>query len=58
MVEMIIKGNTMKRHAVAAGVPQSSPTSLILFGIYTSGLIKCVKEHISAEGLSFEGNLS
>jgi len=44
MVEMIIDGNAMERHPVEAGVPQGSPVSLILFAIYTSGLIKSVEE--------------
>jgi len=39
-VEMILEGNAMERHPVAAGVPQCSPVSSILFAIYTSGLIK------------------
>jgi hypothetical protein len=39
IVEMIIEGNTMDRHALEAGVPQGSALSLILFEIYISGLI-------------------
>jgi len=58
MVEMIIEGNAMERHPVEAGVPQGSPVSLILFAIYTSGLIKWVEEYVSAEGLSFVEDLS
>jgi hypothetical protein len=57
-VEMIIEGNAMARHPVEAGVPQGSPVSPILFAIYTSGLIKSVKEYVSeAEGLSFVDDL-
>jgi len=40
MVEMMIECTTMERHPVEAGVQQGSPVSLILFAIYTSGLIK------------------
>jgi len=48
----------MERHPVEAGVPQGSPVSLILFAIYTSGLIKWVEEYVSeAEGLSFVDHL-
>jgi hypothetical protein len=58
-VEMIIEGNAMERHPVEAGVPQASPVSPILFAIYTSGLIKWVKEYVSeAEGLSFMDDVS
>ena len=58
MVDMVIKGNAMDREPVEAGVPQSSSVSLILFAIYTSGLIKWVTEDESeAEGLSFVHNL-
>jgi len=39
-VEMIIEGNAMERHPVEAAVLQGSPVSPILFGIYTSRLIK------------------
>jgi hypothetical protein len=57
-VEMIIEGNAMERHPVDAGVLQGSPVSPILFAIYTSGLIKWVKEDVSeGEGLSFVDNL-
>jgi hypothetical protein len=56
-VEMIIEGNAMERHPVEAGVPQGSPVSPILFAIYTAGLIKWVKEHASAEGLSLVDDL-
>jgi len=45
-VEMVIEGNAMERHPVEAGVPQGSPVSLILFAIYTSGLIKWVEEYV------------
>jgi len=52
-VKMIIKGNVMETHAVEAGVPQGSPVSPILFAIYTSGLIKLVKQYVSeSEGQS------
>jgi len=44
MVEMIPKGNAMGRHPVQAGVQQGSPVSLIPFAIYTSELIKWVKQ--------------
>jgi len=54
---MIIEGNAMTRHLVEAGVPQGSPLSPILFAIYTSGLIKWVKEYVSAEGLSVVDDL-
>ena len=47
----------MESHPVEAEVPQGSPVSPIIFAIYTSGLIKWVKEYISAEGLSFVDNL-
>jgi hypothetical protein len=58
MVEMIIEGNTMDRHALEAGVPQGSPVSPILFALYTSGLIKSVEQYVSeAEGLSFVDDL-
>jgi len=46
-MEIIIEGNVMERHPVEAGVPQGSPVSLILFAIYTLGLIKWVKEYVS-----------
>jgi hypothetical protein len=53
-VELIIEGNAMQRHPVEAVVPQGSPVSPILFAIYTSGLIKWVKEYVSeAKGLFF-----
>jgi len=48
-VGMVIEGNAMERHPVEAGVPQGSPVSLILFAVYTSGLIKWVEEYASAE---------
>jgi len=44
---MITKGNAIDRHPVVAGVLQGSPVSLILFAIYTSGLIKWVEEYES-----------
>jgi len=56
-VEMIIEGNTMTRHPVEAGVLQGSPTSPILFAIYTSRLIKWVEEYVAAEGLLFVHDL-
>ena len=57
-VEMIIEGDAMERHPVEAGLPQGSPGSLILFAIYTSGLIKWVEEDVSeAQGLSFVDDL-
>jgi hypothetical protein len=43
-VEKMMEGNAMTRHPVEAGVPQSPTVSLILFAVYTSGLIKCIKE--------------
>jgi len=53
-VEMIIEGNAMERHPVETGVPQGSPVLPILFVIYTSELIKWVKEYVSqTERLSF-----
>jgi len=52
-VEMIIEGNAMDRHAVEAGVLQSSPVSALRFAIYTSGLNKWVEDYVSeAKGLS------
>jgi len=52
-VEMIIKGHAMDRYIVGAVVPHGSPVPPILFAIYTSGLIKCVKQYESeATGLS------
>jgi hypothetical protein len=51
---MIIEGNAMKRHLVEGGLPQSSPVSPILFGIYTSGVITWVEEYVlEAKGLFF-----
>jgi hypothetical protein len=44
---MLIESKAIKRHPVEAGVPKGSPVSLILFAIYTSGLIKSVKEYVS-----------
>jgi len=58
MVEMIIEVNVIKIHRVEAGVPQGSPVSLILFAIYSSGLINCVEEYVSqAERQSFADDL-
>jgi len=55
---MVIAGNGMERRAVEAGIPQGSPVSAILVAIYTSGLIKWVKERVSGiEGLSFMHDL-
>lgn len=54
---MIIEGNAIERLAVKAGGPHSSPLSLILFGIYTSGLIKSDKQNFWANGLSFVDDL-
>jgi len=57
-VEMVIEGNAMERHPLEAGVPQGSPVSPILCGIYTSGLNKWVEEYVSeAEGLSYVDDL-
>jgi hypothetical protein len=44
---MVIEGNTMETHPGEEGVPQGSPVSLILFAIYTSGLIKWVEKYVS-----------
>jgi hypothetical protein len=44
---MVIEGNIIERHTVEAGTPQGSPVSLIIFTIYTSGLIKFVDEMVS-----------
>jgi hypothetical protein len=44
MVEMIIEGNAMERHAVEREVLQNSPVSPILSAINTSGWIKSVPE--------------
>jgi len=53
-VTMVLEGNVMERHPVEAGIPQGSPVSVILFAIYTSGLIKRVEERVTrGEGLSF-----
>jgi hypothetical protein len=58
-VEIIIEGSTVERHPVEAGVLQGSPVSLILFVMYTSGLIKWVTEYVSeAEEHSVSYNLS
>jgi len=58
IMEMTIEGNAVERHPVEAGVPHRSPMSPILFAIYTSGLIKWVKEYGSeAEGLTCVDNL-
>ena len=58
MVEMRIVGNAFGRHPVEPGVLQGSPVSPILFAIYTSGLIKWVKEYVSeVEGLYFVDSL-
>jgi len=57
-VEMIIEGNAMARHLVEVVVLRGSPVSPILFTIYTSALIKWVKEYVSeAEGLSIVDNV-
>jgi len=47
----------MTRHPMEAGVSRGSPLSLSHFAIFTSGLIKWVKEHISAEGPSLFDDL-
>jgi len=52
-VRMILESNAMERHPVEAGILQGSPMAPILFTINTSGLIKWVREYVSAEGLSF-----
>lgn len=57
-VETIIMFNAIVRHPGEAVVLQGSPLSPILFGIYTSGVIKALKEYISAEELSFLDHLS
>jgi len=44
MLEIMIEGIAMERHAGEAGVLQGSPMSWILFAIYTSDLIKRVEE--------------
>jgi hypothetical protein len=54
---MVIEGNALERHPVDAGVPQGSHSSLIVFAIYTSGLINWVEEYASAEGLSYVDDL-
>jgi hypothetical protein len=53
---MIIEGNAMGRHPGEEGVPQGLPMSPILFVSYTSGLIKCVVQYISAKVVSFVNN--
>jgi len=53
-VEMVIEGNVIGRHPVAAGIPPGSPVSAILFAIYTSGLMKWVEQRVArAKALSF-----
>jgi len=53
-VEMVIEANVMERHSVEAGMAQGLPVSVILFAIYTSGLIRWVEETMwGAEGLCF-----
>jgi hypothetical protein len=51
---MVIEGSVIERSPVEAGIPEGSLVSLILFAIYTSGLIKWVEERVSGiEGLTF-----
>jgi len=52
-VGMVSEGNVLQSHSVAAGVPQGSPVSPILFARYTAGLINWVEDRVQAEGLSF-----
>jgi hypothetical protein len=55
---MIIDGNTIDRHPVEAEVALGSHVSLILFAMYTSGLIMRVEEYVSeAKGIQFVENL-
>jgi hypothetical protein len=56
-VEIIIKGNAMEGQPVEVGVPLGSPVSLIIFAIYTSGLLEWVEESGPGEGLSFFNDL-
>jgi len=56
-VEMSIKRNAMERHPIEAGVPHGSPLSLIVFAIYTLGLIKWVEQYVSAKELPFVHDL-
>jgi hypothetical protein len=51
--EMVIEGNVLQSHLREAGVTEGSPVSLILFAIFTAGLIKWVQERVQAECLSF-----
>jgi hypothetical protein len=58
MVEITIEGYVKESQSVDVGVPHRSPVSLILFAIYTSGLIMWGEEYESElEGLSFVDDL-
>jgi len=56
---MIIDGKGMERHPVEAGVLPGSPVPLIVFAIYTLGLIKYFEGYVSeAEELSIVDDFS
>jgi len=55
---MAIEGNVVESRQVAAGIPQRSLVTLILFTIYTSGFLNWVEERVCGiEGLIFVENV-